>query len=77
MMITQNLEFGEDIPIQPQEKEGMCLLTHKCRHLCVLYFRRVFLLLSPHLKLLVDASGSVEESGKYTLKIRRLYRVSL
>lgn len=70
MMITQHLEFGEDITIRPYEKEAMCLLSHDAG-ICVFCFRRVFFLCSPRFILLVDISGSVDESGRYILKIRK------
>lgn len=47
MMITQHLEFGEDIAIRPHEKEGMCLLSHECGHLCVLLPEGFLVVLSP------------------------------
>lgn len=47
MMVTQNLEFGEDVPIRPNEQERKTLLPREYQDLCILSFQRAFLLLSP------------------------------
>lgn len=44
---SKSVEFGEDVPIRPDEKERKTLLLCECQDLCVLSFQRAFLLLSP------------------------------